>query len=455
MTDAAQKGHNQEAALMAQVRSSLDDATEQVAKNTSEGETIGLLKQAIDKTREHKQAFETGAVKQIFRKGEAGYGLRESLVTQKAISTPEGAKAFVKAFGEKPEMINQAKGAIVDEMVSKSSDNWMKYFNDKRPQFKALFGDDFVKVKAVIEDLASEKGVFSLAQKATGRQSITAQGVTTAKWLEGNMPMVLKLLRGGKGTAIGAGLGTAVGQGPGFVVGTVLGKGAEKLAEKAALKIKQTLIKSMTDPQFAKILVSKASPGGIATILQVLGQSGIIGMSAEDKPQQSKLGQIANENVVNKSPLAYTQEETPQPIVSEPPARYGKQNVSAIVSQLPPLLKAVIDVESNGNPNAVSRSGARGLMQVMPANFKALGINDPHDPIQNITGGVKLLQEEYNRFKDLKLALAAYNAGSPAINRAIKRAGTKDWAKVRLFVPDETKDYVTKVLRKQYQYANA
>lgn len=86
-------------------------------------------------------------------------------------------------------------------------------------------------------------------------------------------------------------------------------------------------------------------------------------------------------------------------------------------------------------------------MQLMPAMQKALGVTDPFDPEQNIRGGVALLKEELGRFNDTKLALAAYNAGSPAVKRAIKKAGAHDFDAIKPRLPIETQSYVPKVLR--------
>jgi soluble lytic murein transglycosylase-like protein len=79
----------------------------------------------------------------------------------------------------------------------------------------------------------------------------------------------------------------------------------------------------------------------------------------------------------------------------------------------PALIKAIIMAESGYNTRAVSKKGAKGLMQLMPGTAQALGVEDIFNPHQNITGGVQYFKQMVNRFNgDVKLALAAYNAGS-------------------------------------------
>jgi soluble lytic murein transglycosylase-like protein len=96
------------------------------------------------------------------------------------------------------------------------------------------------------------------------------------------------------------------------------------------------------------------------------------------------------------------------------------------------LVAAVIEAESSKNPHAVSRRGARGLMQLMPKTAKRLGVDDPFDPRANIEAGVKHLRAMIDIFgNDLPRVLAAYNAGEVAV---IKHRGVPPYRETRAYV---------------------
>ncbi|MBN2284637.1 MAG: lytic transglycosylase domain-containing protein [Deltaproteobacteria bacterium] len=101
-----------------------------------------------------------------------------------------------------------------------------------------------------------------------------------------------------------------------------------------------------------------------------------------------------------------------------------------------PLLKAMVKVESDFDPRAVSAKGARGLMQLMPQNFDMLGVKNPFDPRENIMAGTRYLKGLLDRYEgDIDLALAAYNAGPDAVDRF-----------GRIPPIEETQKYVQRVL---------
>ncbi len=114
--------------------------------------------------------------------------------------------------------------------------------------------------------------------------------------------------------------------------------------------------------------------------------------------------------------------------------RYVSTNAQALGID-PALIEAIIANESGFDPKATSRAGARGLMQLMPQTAAGLGVTDPYDAAQNIRGGARYLRTLLDRFGDVELAVAAYNAGPAAVERF---GGVPPYA--------ETRSYVRKVL---------
>jgi soluble lytic murein transglycosylase-like protein len=129
------------------------------------------------------------------------------------------------------------------------------------------------------------------------------------------------------------------------------------------------------------------------------------------------------------------------------PERFNRYNEvireAATLYQIPEeLVRAVIKVESDYDPRAVSRAGAQGLMQLMPETAQRMQVRDIMDPRENILGGVRYLRVLANMFNgNLQLTLAGYNAGENAV---VKHGGIPPF--------DETEDYVVKVLAYYRRY---
>ncbi|MBI4596435.1 MAG: lytic transglycosylase domain-containing protein [Candidatus Tectomicrobia bacterium] len=122
---------------------------------------------------------------------------------------------------------------------------------------------------------------------------------------------------------------------------------------------------------------------------------------------------------------------------SKPPAEYFTliREIANNYGVDPNLIHAIIRVESNFDPGAVSPKGAMGIMQLMPDTARSNKVNNPFSPIQNVDGGTRHFRYLLNSYKhDLDLALAAYNAGEGAVN---KYGGVPPYR--------ETKDFITKV----------
>ncbi len=145
------------------------------------------------------------------------------------------------------------------------------------------------------------------------------------------------------------------------------------------------------------------------------------------KDPSINFGEILDGEMLNAQPSSFKYNGEYEDLINEAARKY---NLSSTI------IKAVMKAESSFNPDVVSKSGAMGLMQLMPGTAQGLGVDNPFNPEQNIDGGVRYLKDMLKEFDgNLEYALAAYNAGPGSV---------KKYGGVPPF--DETQDYVKKIM---------
>jgi soluble lytic murein transglycosylase-like protein len=169
---------------------------------------------------------------------------------------------------------------------------------------------------------------------------------------------------------------------------------------------------------FAAVFAQDAS----AQIAKVVDQTGRQLFVNAEPPVTRKLTSTA----IKPRATIYLPSESSFTDLARPAMSIGRDGVEKLVREAadrhrvdPALIRAVIETESNWNPSAYSRKGAGGLMQLIPTTAQRFGANDVFNPQQNIDAGVKYLRTLLERYNgNLDLALAAYNAGEGAVERA-------------------------------------
>ena len=181
------------------------------------------------------------------------------------------------------------------------------------------------------------------------------------------------------------------------------------------------------------IIITFLAPAAFADIYRYIDENGVMHFTNAPTSSSQDFKLFLREKRTSSSSWYYNKKY--DDLITDASERFG---VSF------PLLKAIIKAESGFDPQAVSKKGAMGLMQIMPQNFKPLGLKDPFDPTQNINAGARYFRQLYDQFNGkLALSLAAYNAGPQAVER------------YKTIPPyEETEEYVRRVLKYYYNYKN-
>lgn len=206
----------------------------------------------------------------------------------------------------------------------------------------------------------------------------------------------------------------------------LLSTGGQQVAQQRAVQL-QNYVNNVNKPQTTipnQVLTSNSTVQPFQEVLQSTAQSQF-GSLLTNQPVTSVQAQMSQQSELR----SYTQPSKPQLLnmISQISKKHGVDEK---------LVKALIQQESGFNPNATSHCGAKGLMQLMPGTAKTLGVNDAYNPVQNVDGGVRHLKWLLSKYNgNVILALAAYNAGSGAVD---KYDGVPPYA--------ETQNYVKKIL---------
>lgn len=377
-----------------------------------------------------------------------GQSLDNTTLLKEGLNSPDKLAAHIRAAAVGGQDVRPLyKQALLMELDNVPQTKWADLIAKKRNQWEQVFSkEELANIERNLSDIESQLNKARMVQ-APGSNSLTNT--------RGNIQDVLKSEKGiaafGVGarnasSLLGASGGATYGweQGDsipdsalkalfGAIVGGTLGRGAKGALTRASDTYDNLLVDALQNPRTALKVIEAAKPSELGKAIKRMtigaGQSALsqgtgAGLSSLMKnvlgQKQSEIPSMDNnktEEVIKESPIAEVE------------------------------LDAVRYVESSDGKYLTSPKGAKGEYQFMPATAKAYGVNpNDTDYTDDRRGARELLEDEFLALGDKLLAYAAYNAGRPAVLEAIKKAKSRNYDDVEQYLPEETRDYVQKII---------
>ncbi len=441
-------GNNQEGAMASQ----LADAVKNTIGNAPAGakEWTAANKAAAEYfTKYQGTAQQTAPLKDIAK-------ILPSKVYNKIMSSPEAAQQFKTIVNGQPKAIQSIKDQIASDLSTMTDAQRATFISNNESQLKTLLGSDFDYLDSIRKSIRSRIDTQKLANATAGpNTALKLSGVVERALTGKNAPkqgfwndLVKVVGAGASGAAIFANPLVAI-------PAALTGVGVKALRDRSGRLVQNALYDALDRPTVLKQALTlanapkppaQASSAARATLATTAAES-----QFRSKPEYKSDSDFISQAMDRAEAKVKTTLKAPEVLSAK---RIEPDNYQQVAKSLVP---AVTKQESAGNPKAVSPKGATGLMQLMPGTAREvaqkLGIKNPDlkDPETNVKLGTEYLAQMLKLFKgDVKLALAAYNAGPDRVQKWQSKYGST-WSmiekEIRKRAPKhETLNYVSKIL---------
>jgi soluble lytic murein transglycosylase-like protein len=454
----------------------IDDVVDtNISAGLTTSETASVWSAARQATRNKYEAFlpQSGPKSQAAKAAFYGDEMKDAAAIQEGLRSPDVMMAQIKAAeagGQDVRSIYQE--ALKAELASRPQSKWADFIEDRRLQFDLAFESNpqaLSQINLALQDIASESRKYTRAKSAFGTNSSTFTRQAINERIDRNKGIAA--LGGAAVPAISGTYGAVEGWSSGDTIadkaarallfgagGAVAGKAYRGLASRASDSFDEGLALALRDPAIAARRLEQSKPTKFSEILgQVIREArpqatargaGLVsnsifgsGEKFQSLPQQIQQEENSSQNLSQGDLQRFlaSPETVPNDSIqreegetsADPTSLFNlsKSDLDMTPRDIDPLLKqAVIWQESRGNPNAVSKKGATGIMQIMPGTAREiaqeLGIEeyDLRDPATNEMFGEYYLGKMLDQFDgDVELALTAYNQGPNRVKRLLER----------------------------------